>query len=140
MWDPPRPGLEPVSPALAGRFSTTAPPGKPLYTCFDQSLDAGHTRKSVTLASSSLQMRWSPRRVDSLGLLAGSFPRSWVCGSYFLNEGPDMRLHCPLHHHCFKTVDIKWKYYLFHILGSIFTEHLFWLDSRLDAQRKDTLD
>ena len=29
MWDPPRPGLEPASPALAGRFSTTAPPGKP---------------------------------------------------------------------------------------------------------------
>ena len=29
MWDPPRPGLEPMSPALAGRFSTTAPPGKP---------------------------------------------------------------------------------------------------------------
>ena len=29
MWDLPRPGLEPVSPALAGRFSTTEPPGKP---------------------------------------------------------------------------------------------------------------
>ena len=29
MWDLPRPGLEPVSPSLAGRFSTTAPPGKP---------------------------------------------------------------------------------------------------------------
>ena len=29
MWDPPRPGLEPVSPALAGGFSTTVPPGKP---------------------------------------------------------------------------------------------------------------
>ena len=29
MWDPPRPGLEPVSPALAGRLSITAPPGKP---------------------------------------------------------------------------------------------------------------
>ena len=29
MWHPPRPGLEPVSPALAGRLSTTAPPGKP---------------------------------------------------------------------------------------------------------------
>ena len=28
MWDLPRPGLEPVSPALAGRFSTTAPLGK----------------------------------------------------------------------------------------------------------------
>ena len=29
MWYLPRPGLEPVSPALVGRFSTTAPPGKP---------------------------------------------------------------------------------------------------------------
>ena len=29
MWDPPRPGLEPVSPAPAGGPSTTAPPGKP---------------------------------------------------------------------------------------------------------------
>ena len=29
LWDLPRPGLEPVSPALAGRLSTTAPPGKP---------------------------------------------------------------------------------------------------------------
>ena len=28
MWTLPRSGLEPVSPALAGRFLTTAPPGK----------------------------------------------------------------------------------------------------------------
>ena len=34
MWDPPRPGLEPVSPALAGRLSTTAPPGKPWECTF----------------------------------------------------------------------------------------------------------
>ena len=34
MWDPPRPGLKPVSPALAGRFSTTAPPGKPSLAFF----------------------------------------------------------------------------------------------------------
>ena len=27
-WDPPRPGREPAFPALAGRLSTTAPPGK----------------------------------------------------------------------------------------------------------------
>ena len=33
MWDPPRPGIEPVYPALAGRFLTTVPPGKPLF-CF----------------------------------------------------------------------------------------------------------
>ena len=29
MWDLPRSGLEPVSPALAGRLPTTAPPGNP---------------------------------------------------------------------------------------------------------------
>ena len=34
MWDLPRPGLEPVSPALAGRFLTTAPPGKPKVAFF----------------------------------------------------------------------------------------------------------
>ena len=28
MWDLPRPGIDPVSPALAGGFLTTAPPGK----------------------------------------------------------------------------------------------------------------
>ena len=36
MWDPPRPGLEPVSPALAGRLSTTAPPGKPGICIFNK--------------------------------------------------------------------------------------------------------
>ncbi|KAJ8780736.1 hypothetical protein J1605_000779 [Eschrichtius robustus] len=34
MWDLSGPGLEPVSPALAGRFSTTAPPGKPININF----------------------------------------------------------------------------------------------------------
>ena len=37
MWDPPRPGLEPASPALAGRFSTIAPPGKPCVHVFIKS-------------------------------------------------------------------------------------------------------
>ena len=35
MWDLPRPGLEPMSPALAGRLSTTAPPGKPSGNIFN---------------------------------------------------------------------------------------------------------
>ena len=34
MWDLPRPVLEPVSPALAGGFLTTAPPGKSLVLIF----------------------------------------------------------------------------------------------------------
>ena len=33
-WDPPGPGLEPTSPALAGGLPTTAPPGKPQNTFF----------------------------------------------------------------------------------------------------------
>ena len=33
-WDPPRPGLEPVPPASAGRLSTTVPPGKPKNVLF----------------------------------------------------------------------------------------------------------
>ena len=35
MWDLPRPGLKPMSPALAGRLSTTAPPGKPSNPLFN---------------------------------------------------------------------------------------------------------
>ena len=35
-WDLPRPGHEPVSSALAGRFLTTAPPGKPLSGYFEE--------------------------------------------------------------------------------------------------------
>ena len=34
MWDLPGPGHEPVSPALAGGFLTTAPPGKSITFCF----------------------------------------------------------------------------------------------------------
>ena len=36
MWDLPGPGLEPVSPASAGGFLTTAPPGKSNTDIFDQ--------------------------------------------------------------------------------------------------------
>ena len=39
MWDLPRPGLKPVSPALAGRFSTTVPPGKPPKSWFFEEIN-----------------------------------------------------------------------------------------------------
>ena len=39
MWDLPGPELEPVSPASAGGFLTTAPPGKPLRDDFDDKTD-----------------------------------------------------------------------------------------------------
>ena len=38
MWDLPRPGLKPVSPAWAGGFLTTAPPGKSLISSFSFTL------------------------------------------------------------------------------------------------------
>ena len=41
MWDPPRPGLEPVFPAPAGRLSTTAPPGKPCFCLYFSLGEAG---------------------------------------------------------------------------------------------------
>ena len=34
VWDPPRPGTEPVFPTPAGRLSTTVPPGKSLSMLF----------------------------------------------------------------------------------------------------------
>ena len=34
MWHPPAPGIEPVSPALAGGFPSTIPPGKSLSHFF----------------------------------------------------------------------------------------------------------
>ena len=36
MRDPPGPGLEPVSPAPAGRLPTTVPPGKPRSDTFEK--------------------------------------------------------------------------------------------------------
>ena len=39
MWDLPRPGFEPLSPALAGRFLTTIPPGKPSNSFYNPSPD-----------------------------------------------------------------------------------------------------
>ena len=36
MWDPPGSRIEAMSPALAGRFFTTEPPGKPFYLVFEE--------------------------------------------------------------------------------------------------------
>ena len=62
MWDLPKPGTEPVSPVLAGRFLTTGQPGKSKGTSLkaeDQGLGGGHSNL-VQL----VQARWA--RVESL--------------------------------------------------------------------------
>ena len=43
-WDLPRPGLEPMSPALAGRFSTTVSPGKPKREVYSNTILPQETR------------------------------------------------------------------------------------------------
>ena len=49
--DPPRSGTEPVSPALAGRFFSPEPPGKPLKQYFlkSKSYYTGKNQLSVVL-------------------------------------------------------------------------------------------
>ena len=41
MWNLPGSGIEPLSPALTGRFFTTEPPGKPMPSCFKDLLVIG---------------------------------------------------------------------------------------------------
>ena len=49
MWDLLGPGLEPVSPALAGGFLTTAPPGKPQNLIFKKREKLEHLQESLLL-------------------------------------------------------------------------------------------
>ena len=56
MWDLPMPGFEPVSPALAGGFLTTAPPGKPLPQSYSISFHLAHpTMPSCPIVSQTPQ-------------------------------------------------------------------------------------
>ena len=55
MWDLPRPGLEPVSPALAGGLSTTAPPGKPCVCTLDTDLPSASCVVSRLLGTDLMQ-------------------------------------------------------------------------------------
>ena len=48
MWDLPGPGLKPMSPALAGGFLTTEPPGKPCTTFKRKKIGIYRTRGSCT--------------------------------------------------------------------------------------------
>ena len=47
MWDLPGPGLEPVCSVLAGRFLTTAPPGKPHLRFLNRKTGMGEVEELV---------------------------------------------------------------------------------------------
>ena len=52
MSDLPGPGLEPVFPALAGEFLTTAPPGKPPIEEFLPNKNKNETKKPQVVGTS----------------------------------------------------------------------------------------
>ena len=78
MWDLPRPGIKPVSPALAGRFLTTEPPGKPGWKISEKTLEV--VKLHATNASVSLPSRGStPSPVGSTQTQA---PSSHSCRTF----------------------------------------------------------
>ena len=105
MWDLPRPGLEPVCPALAGGFLTTAPPGRPCFLIFKMPSKAVAKcwilhKDLVTLALVScgcyikLSWIWWPKttKIHSLTLLEAESLTSISLGQ---NDGVD-RSEAPL--------------------------------------------
>ena len=67
-----RPGLEPMSPALAGRFPTTAPPGKPYYLAFVE-------EKSL-VSHSEIRTDWIQLLSDLQRKKKFVSSKQWVCG------------------------------------------------------------
>ena len=102
MWDLPRPGLEPVSPALAGRFLTTVPPGKPQSTLKCDRVGRRRDDSFPQLIFTSMQK--APCQGDTLSLileeqclnLTGEFgkkkKKTTVC-LFSLGSHPDLRGH-----------------------------------------------
>ena len=66
MWGLPEPGIERVSPALEGRFSTTGPPGKSLVRTFLSSFPAeGLLISPVLLVLADCEEASSPLHLSS---------------------------------------------------------------------------
>ena len=96
MWDPPRPGLEPVSPALAGRFSTTAHMGSPLFLLLTGRMPSLKTYILFSLnvhlgAQRDLETIHSSRRPLS-------FPKLLVSGTLLrqTHPPPSLKMHTPV--------------------------------------------
>ena len=105
MWDLPRPGLEPVSPALAGRFSTTAPPGKPKYPF----ITAWRSHFSICYSASLLVMNTLSFCLFGNVSISPSFLKDNFTGYTIFQDIPErqffssrtlkMSSHCPWHHY-----------------------------------------
>ena len=86
MWDLPEPGLEPVSPALAGGFLTTVPPGKPTNLVFK-------LLKQERM-NHSFQCGIQPRTLQTLGTSCVALPshvHSFASKVHSLCQGENVR-------------------------------------------------
>ena len=79
MWDLPRPGIEPVSPALPGRFFTTEPPGGPSHTALDAFYALSYLMSMITLWAKSSLVLWT-RGIWGLGHTSAKLQRRTQCG------------------------------------------------------------
>ena len=90
MWDSPGPGMEAVSPALAGRFPTTGPPGKSSIFSFVHFSIVGHWFAKMAGwmaarprdASSAESYTVSPVSIATSEIAQWcSFNHGWISGS-----------------------------------------------------------
>ena len=79
MWDLPRPGLEPVSPVLAGRFLTTAPPAMSLESAFKWGGPGKHLRCTQISGRVFQEKRDSTCKGPALGNEPGVFVEKKTC-------------------------------------------------------------
>ena len=83
MWDLPRPGIKHVSPALAGGFFTTGPPGKSLAVGF-VGLGIGPQGDTVSLSAEILRLYFLILKLscdDPLGFPGGTSGKEPAFGS-----------------------------------------------------------
>ena len=68
MWDLPRSGINPVSPALAGGFLTTRPPGKSLHISYSMASPRPHTHLwIVTILRIKIPEKFAQEPLANLG-------------------------------------------------------------------------
>ena len=98
MWDLPGPGIEPMSPALAGGFLTTVPPGKPykpiLNLCCNITfhilsvavqLILVYINQLMLISITCFLMRSLPPQKKEM-IMQTEFCKSDMMGSYFLKN------------------------------------------------------
>ena len=81
MWDLPGPGLKPVSPALAGGFLTTAPPGKPCISLFFPSILG--LRSPRADVSTPRNLKDKARNSGQGRLFSNTYPGAYGSGCWY---------------------------------------------------------